>query len=327
MKESRYYEEMGNGVVRCTICPHNCIIKIGRKGFCQAIQNFDGKLFSINYGQITAIHLDPIEKKPLYHYRPGSLILSIGSFGCNFRCGFCQNHTISMGKEYDVVHRSPKQIVEKAIALRPNIGIAYTYNEPIIFFEFMRDIAIEAKNNNLDNILVSNGFINKEPLNEISPLLDAANIDLKAFNNEFYEKITRGKLNDVLNTIEILYDNNVHLEITHLLIQGFNDNIKEFKKMIKWIAAIDKTIPLHISRYYPAYKFTASATNASLIKHYADVAKEVLDYVYIGNVAYVDRNTYCPKCHHLVLRRDPYYESYIVNGKCENCGADIPIVF
>ena len=300
MKEIKYYRRMDNGDMQCTICPHNCIIKMGRKGFCQAIQNIDGKLFSINYGEITAIHLDPIEKKPLYHYKPGSMVLSIGSFGCNFRCGFCQNYSISMGNEYDTIYMNPKKIIERAKDFESAIGIAYTYNEPTVFYEYMRDVAIEAGSH-------------------VAKTLWAY--------DKFYKKITKGKLKNVLNTIETLYDNNVHLEITHLLIEGYNDNIKEFEKMIKWISAIDKTIPLHISRYFPAYKFTAKSTNIDLIKYYSEVAKEVLDYVYIGNVANVDRNTYCPNCKHLLVRREPYFESNVISGKCEKCGVDIPIVF
>ncbi|MBN2260262.1 MAG: AmmeMemoRadiSam system radical SAM enzyme [Clostridiales bacterium] len=326
MKEVSYFNNTDSDTVQCTLCPHNCMIKKGNKGFCKTVQNIEGKLFSINYGQVTAIHLDPIEKKPLYHYKPGSLVLSVGSFGCNFRCGFCQNHNISMGDGYDVSLIYPKRLVEKAKALRPNIGIAYTYNEPTVFYEFMKDIAIEIKKNNLDNILVSNGYINEKPIQELSRYLDAANIDIKSFDNKFYEKITRGELKQVLNTIEILYENKVHVEITHLLIQGFNDNIKDFKRMLKWIAEIDDKIPLHISRYYPAYKFTSHATEVGLIKHYCDVAKDILKYVYIGNVAYVDRNTYCPNCHHLIVRREPYLEIKIIDGKCSNCGEYIPIV-
>jgi pyruvate formate lyase activating enzyme len=270
--------------------------------------------------------MDPIEKKPLYHYKPGSLILSVGSFGCNFCCGFCQNHTIALGSAYDQIFAKPEMLVSRAKKLDLNIGIAYTYNEPTVYFELMVDTASAIKNAGLDNVMVSNGFINPEPLRELIPLMDAANIDLKAYDNQFYKKYVRGHLEEVKRTIVILNESKVHLEITHLLIQGFNDNIRDFTQMCQWISDLNSDIPLHISRYYPAYKFTTHATDVRLIKHYADVARKYLNYVYIGNVAYADNNTYCPQCHHIVIRRTPYLDTSTVGHYCENCGALIPLV-
>ncbi len=326
MKEARFYKKLESHAVRCYLCPHLCVLKNGQKGICRTRKNRDGVLYSLNSEIITALHIDPIEKKPLYHYKPGSLILSIGSFGCNFCCGFCQNHTIALGNTYDQISVTPEKLVSRAKKTDLNIGIAYTYNEPTVYFELMEDTARAIKKVGLDNILVSNGFINPEPLRELIPLMDAANIDLKAYDNRFYKKYVRGRLEEVKSTIKILNESKVHLEITHLLIQGFNDNIRDFTKMCQWISNINPDIPLHISRYYPAYKFTTHATDVRLIKHYAEVARKYLNYVYIGNVAYADNNTYCPHCHHIVIRRTPYLDVGNIGHYCENCGALIPLV-
>ena len=326
MKEALFYKKMNNSEVKCLLCPHFCVLKNGQSGLCSTRKNIDGKLIVLNYNSITVMHMDPIEKKPLYHFKPGSLILSIGSYGCNFRCGYCQNHTISFGNLHDTIKTTPKHIAQRALDLDINIGVAYTYNEPTVFYEMMRDTAIEVNKLGMDNILVSNGYINERPLRELIPNIQGANIDLKAFNQHFYEKITRGNLKDVLRTIEVLHSEGVHLEITHLLIQGFNDNINDFKEMINWISKVSPEIPLHVSRYYPAYKFTTRATNPHLIKHYADVAKEKLKYVYMGNVAYVDINTYCPECGHVIIRRTPFLQINLKGNKCEKCGHEIHIV-
>lgn len=327
MEEARYYNKSEDNFVECNICPHNCIIKEGGVGICNAKKNIEGKLFSINYGEITSMNLDPIEKKPLFHYKPGSSILSLGSFGCNFGCGFCQNYTIAFGDGHGANYISSDDIVDKAKKIDGNIGIAFTYNEPTVFYEYMLDTAIKAKEHGLDTVMVSNGYINEEPLKELSAYIDAANIDLKAFDEKTYYKLTKGSLQEVKNTIEYLYKEKVHIEITHLLIQGFNDNIKEFENMVNWIAKIDPKIPFHISRYYPAYKFTVRPTDVNLIKQYQEIAKKYLEFVYIGNVPYSDINTYCPKCHNLIIRRTPNFEINISDNKCGKCGEYIPIVF
>lgn len=327
MEEAKYYNKIEENSVECNICPRNCIIKEGGFGICNAKKNIEGKLFSINYGEITSMNLDPIEKKPLFHYKPGSSILSVGSFGCNFACGFCQNYSISFGVGNGANHISPEDIVDKAKKIDGNIGIAFTYNEPIVFYEYMLDTAKKAKQNGLDTVMVSNGYINKEPLEELSEYIDAVNIDLKAFDEKTYYRLTKGSLQEVKDTIEYLHEKKVHVEITHLLIQGFNDNIKEFENMVNWIATVDPKIPFHISRYYPAYKFAVRATDVNLIKQYQEIAKKYLKFVYIGNVPYADINTYCPKCHNLIVRRTPNFEINISDNKCKKCGEYIPIVF
>lgn len=321
-----YAEALDDGVVRCVLCPHFCVLKEGQKGLCRARENLNGRLMSLNHGIATAIHLDPIEKKPFYHYRPGSLILSVGSFGCNFSCGFCQNHSISLGKNFEKIPITAAQLLKQARRLDMNIGMAYTYNEPTVFYEQMLETATLIKEAGMDNVLVSNGYINPEPLEELIPLMDAANIDLKAFEKPFYRKYVRGEIDPVKRTIERLHESPVHLEITHLLIQGFNDNIRAFTRMCDWIADLSPDIPFHVTRYYPAYRFTTHATDIRLLKHYADVAKSRLNYVYIGNVAYADNNTYCPRCRHIIVRRTPALEINNVDNRCPNCGEPIPIV-
>lgn len=326
MREALYARMMESGAVQCRLCPHFCVLEAGQKGFCRTRQNVGGTLMALNDDLVTAFHLDPIEKKPLYHFKPGSLILSVGSFGCNFACGFCQNHSISLGETYDRIQVSSRQLVRQARKVDINIGLAYTYNEPTVFYELMLETAQAIREAGMVNVLVSNGYINPEPLEALIPWMDGANIDLKAFDNTFYRKYTRGTLPPVLETIRRLHAAHVHLEITHLLIQGFNDNIRSFVRMCEWIAALDPGIPFHVSRYYPAYKFSTHATDLRLIRHYAETAKKFLKYVYIGNVAYADNNTYCPSCGRLLIRRTPVLEWDSSLQSCPICGEPIPIV-
>lgn len=270
----------------CKICPRECNIHEGQTGFCRARSNEDGKIVCKNYGRITALALDPIEKKPLSRYMPGSKVLSVGSYGCNFLCGFCQNNRISMsdGTDINTVDISPKELVTKALETvsSGNIGIAYTYNEPLIGYEFVKDSSQIAKEKNLKNIIVSNGYINEEPLKELLPSIDAANIDLKAFTPEFYKKIG-GDLDTVKRSIELIADS-CHLEITCLIIPDENDKHDEIERMSKWIAGIDKSIPLHLSRFFPTYKYShREETSRQRVDILQDIALQYLSHVYKGN--------------------------------------------
>ncbi len=272
--------------VQCEICPHHCKIEEGHVGLCKGRMNKDGKIISENYGKLTGFALDPIEKKPLYHFHPGSKILSIGSYGCNLNCPFCQNCDISMvgGKEAGAMEITCEELVEKAIDLRSsgNIGIAYTYNEPLIGYEFVRDCATLAKQSGLKNVVVSNGYICEEPLKELLPVIDAFNIDLKGFTEEFYHKL-RGDLATVKRTITLAAASS-HVEVTTLIIPGENDTEEEMEALSGWLASINPEIPLHISRFFPRWQMQdREATPVAKVYHLADVARKNLNNVHEGN--------------------------------------------
>jgi len=272
--------------VKCKICPHQCHIDENEIGFCRARSNKKGVITAINYGLITSISMDPIEKKPLYRFLPGSQILSVGSFGCNLRCSFCQNYQISMAGIKDIQTRkvSPQELVSQALELKDqgNIGIAYTYNEPLVGYEYVRDCAVLARQKGLKNVLVTNGYVCAEPLKEILPYIDALNIDLKGFTEEFYHKVS-GDLETVKRSIKLASENN-HIEVTTLIIPGENDSEDEIRKMSQWLASIRPDIPLHLSRFFPCYKMTdRNPTEVASVYALAEIARESLDYVYVGN--------------------------------------------
>lgn len=272
--------------VECEICPHHCKIEEGHLGLCRGRMNHNGEIISENYGRLTALALDPIEKKPLYHFYPGSRILSVGSYGCNLNCPFCQNCDISMvnGSETDSVRVSCEELVEKAVSLQDkgNIGIAYTYNEPLIGYEFVRDCARLARERELKNVVVTNGYICEEPLKALLPLIDAFNIDLKGFMESFYHKL-RGDLATVKRTIELAAAQS-HVEVTTLIIPGENDSEEEMKKLSGWLAGISPEIPLHISRFFPRWKMQdRDATPVDQIYRLAELARKNLNNVHEGN--------------------------------------------
>lgn len=270
----------------CEICPRRCRIKEGSTGFCGARMNRDGRIVAANYGKITSIALDPIEKKPLKRFFPGSKILSVGSYGCNFRCPFCQNYRISMERTpINCLETTPPQLVEKALELVPqgNIGLAYTYNEPLIGYEFVMDCARLASEKGLKNVVVTNGFINEKPLEALLPYIHAFNIDLKSFSAEFYKKI--GGEPEVVKRTIALAAKKSHVEVTTLVIAGENDGEEEMRQLAQWLASVDASIPLHISRFFPAYQMTdRMSTPVNTVLHLADIARESLLYVYEGNL-------------------------------------------
>lgn len=272
--------------VQCEICPHHCKIEEGHLGLCKGRMNRDGKIISENYGKLTAVALDPIEKKPLYHFCPGSKVLSVGSYGCNLNCPFCQNCDISMvgGSEIEVEEIICEELVVKALSLKNagNIGIAYTYNEPLIGYEFVRDCATLAKQKGLKNVVVTNGYICEEPLKELLPVIDAFNIDLKGFTEEYYHKL-RGDLATVKRSIE-LASAKCHVEVTTLIVPGENDSEEEMEALAGWLSGINSNIPLHISRFFPRWQMQdKDATPVKEVYRLAEVARRYLKYVHEGN--------------------------------------------
>lgn len=272
--------------VACGICPHRCILREGQTGICRARSNRGGIIRSDNYGLVTSIALDPIEKKPLCHFYPGSHILSVGSFGCNLHCPFCQNYEISMARKEDSLYSviSPDDLVSRALAQKTlgNIGIAFTYNEPLIGYEYVYDTSALAREKGLKTVLVTNGYVNEEPLLALLPLIDAMNIDLKTFSEDFYKRLG-GALEDVKRTIE-LSAARCHVEITTLIIPDENDSDDEMRRISQWLAGINPDIPLHISRFFPRYKMQdRRSTKIEAVYRLAEIARESLHYVHEGN--------------------------------------------
>lgn len=334
MQEAQFYKKTNGNTVKCLLCPWFCELSPGQTGNCKVRENIDGLLVTHVYNQVAALGTDPIEKKPLYHFFPGKNILSIGEVGCNLHCTFCQNFHISQcyATQYDAFHTtSVNQIVKMALNTRNNIGIAYTYNEPFTFYEFMFDIASLAKEKNLKNVVVSNGYVNPEPLEQILPYIDAFNIDLKAFDDHFYKKQTKGKLEPVLASLTKIAKAGNHLEVTNLVIPGFNDDEEKFGEMVKWIAGeLGPQIPLHLSRYFPQYKLDVPPTPLEKLNRLFYIATSHLHHVYLGNV--VDgkhASTWCRNCHSLLIERN-HYQTRIVqpgfNGTCENCGTPAHVI-
>ncbi len=328
MEEVKYYKGLEGGKVQCFLCPQECLIREGKKGFCRARENKGGKLYSLIYGEVSSSGMDPIEKKPLYHFYPGRPILSLGTVGCNFACPYCQNWNISQA-EVPTRHISPAEAVKLA---RENnsLGIAYTYSEPLIWYEYVLDTSQLARKENLVNVLVTNGFINEGPLKELLPFVDAMNIDVKASNEEFYKNICKGKLAPVLKTAETAKKKGVHLEVTNLVIPTLNDKDEEIEKLVDWVASsLGVDTPLHFSRYFPQYKFDTPATPASTLTRAREIALKRLRYVYLGNISEPEAEaTYCHNCKKPVIKRSGYtITNYDVEkGKCKHCGTEINIV-
>jgi pyruvate formate lyase activating enzyme len=334
-KEALLYQKQEHGRVQCLLCNHYCLIEDRDYGFCRVRYNESGTLYSINYSKIIANVSDPIEKKPLYHFLPSTKAYSIASAGCNFRCEFCQNWQISQQIETAKLkvpskHFSPEMAVSEA--KKDNCSsIAYTYTEPTIFFEFAYETAKIAKANDIKNVFVTNGYMSQQALDMITPYLDAANVDLKAFSDSFYKNLCQAHLKPVLKTIEAMKQKGIWLEITTLLIPGENDTEEEMGKIADFIASIDTEIPWHISRFYPAYKNNANPTSKDKLESAYKIGKSRnLKYVYVGNYPTdYGNNTYCPKCEHELIQRYGFYvqENNIENNKCKFCGQQIAGIF
>jgi pyruvate formate lyase activating enzyme len=319
--EAAYYEKRPDGKAQCHLCPHECLLAEGKKGICNIRRNEGGRLIASGYGECTSLSMDPIEKKPLYHFHPGKSILSTGPNGCNFACKFCQNWTISQ-EEVDTAYVTPKDLVTLA-GKHGSLGISYTYSEPLIWFEYLRDAGTLAHEAGLVNVLVTNGFINPEPLEELLPLIDAMNIDLKASSEDFYRQQCGGRLEPVLETIRAAY-NKCHIELTNLVIPTLNDSDEDLDRLIAWVAELGVEIPLHFSRYFPHHKLNLPPTPESTLVRAYEKARKRLRYVYLGNVALEGTSdTHCYQCQALLVVRSGYRTRIVglSGGKCRSCGA------
>lgn len=321
-KEAMYYEKKENKIVQCELCPHNCVIKEGNRGICRVRINEGGTLYTENYGEISSMGVDPIEKKPLYHFYPSQGILSLGTYGCNFKCKFCQNFRISQQRPA-TTYQNPDDIIKQAKE-RDIMGIAYTYSEPMVWYEFVYETAIKAHEAGLNNVLVTNGFLNQKPLKKLTKYIDAANIDLKSFNNDFYKEICGGTLQPVLDTIKYMYGK-THLELTTLIVTNHNDGLDELEDIFKWVSDLSKDIPMHLSRYFPNYKLDDPSTPEKKMEAAYELAKKYLNYVYIGNMrSKKGQNTYCPDCKtEVITRRYFNTQTHLEEGRCPECGKQI----
>ncbi len=336
IREAMLYERQEGGRVHCRLCSHRCRISDGRFGFCGVRRNREGTLYTHAYGEAVAANADPVEKKPLYHFLPGTTTFSVATMGCNFRCGFCQNWAISQapleGEEtIGGTPLSPEEIVDNALD-RGCRSISYTYTEPTIFFEYAYDTARLAHDRGLLNIFVSNGYMTEEALAAIHPWLDACNIDLKSFRDEFYRTTCKARLKPVLDTIERIGKSDIWMELTTLVVPGLNDSPKEIRDIARFIAAIDPGIPWHISRFFPAYH--ADRTGATPVEKLRDARRigvsEGLHHVYLGNVPGESGDIVCPRCFRIVVeRRDggTAPEIHVDRNRCAFCGQHIGGVF
>lgn len=333
MVEAKHYNKNADGLIRCELCPHQCKLHDGETGLCGVRKHVNGNLVAENYGKITALHLDPIEKKPLYHYFPGRQILSVGSFGCNFRCGWCQNASISQpdSKQYRSLPVTLPELVVQTAVDSKSFGIAYTYNEPVVYFEYMLDIAKKAIKAGLKNVMVTNAHINPRPLAELLPLLHAVNADLKSFDAGFYKRRAGGNLETVKKSLITMASQGIHLELTMLVIPGFNDDKEMFKNLTTWVAdMLSPRTVLHLSRYFPALQMRQPPTPLELLEGFYEIAKKQLPYVYLGNVQGRPEasSTRCQKCGSSVIERTAYYTNALgidEYGCCMHCNEQICI--
>ncbi len=324
MKEALFYTKEDSAVV-CHLCRRECKIPESSVGFCKVRKNIDGKLHSLSYGRVIAYHIDPIEKKPLYHFYPGSHTFSFSSAGCNFACKFCQNWEISQEWiELPQTEMSPEQILALA---RNTDGISYTYTEPTIFYEFARDIGIEAKKNGLYNVFVSNGYMGEKVIKDMNTFLDGINVDLKG-DKRLYKELCGGVVQEyILENIEQIYKKQIHLELTTLIIPDWNDNRKVIRELAEFILSLDENIPWHLSAFYPHYKMSDyPPTSPKKLLELGTFVKNLgLNYIYLGNIGPSEfSHTYCHNCGELIIKRDYNVVVYLTNGRCPSCGTKIP---
>ncbi len=327
-----HFEQRETGSFRCTLCPRFCVIRPDKQGWCGTRENKEGTLIARTYGRISSVGPDPIEKKPLYHFWPGSATWSLGGIGCNLGCLHCQNWSISTAKSTRTTRFiSPKKAVKEAQEMKcPSISL--TYNEPLIWYEYLIDIAAECEKSNLDVILVTNGYTNADVAEEVAKVISAANIDIKGFTDDFYVEICKGHLDPVLETARIFKENGVHVETTTLVIPGLNDSKEELQRLVQWhIGILGPDTPIHFSRFFPHHEMQdRRSTPVKTLEMAEKLARDIgIKFVYLGNLRGSGNHTYCPKCNTKLIERNGYD---IINRelssekKCNKCGESIPII-
>jgi len=331
LKEARYYEKLENEEVRCLLCPKKCVVGDKERGYCGVRENRKGTYYTLVYAEPCAIHLDPVEKKPFFHVLPGSRALSFSTVGCNMECKFCQNWQISQTRPEQAysVHTPPEAIVDSAVKTGAS-SIAYTYGEPVIFIEYMEDVSKIARERKIKNLVVTNGYLNEKPLDDLCDVVDAIKIDLKAFEEKYYREICSAELKPVLDSIAHIFKRGVWLEIVYLMVPTLNDDMKLIRDMAKWL--LDNTadyVPVHFSRFYPQYRLkNLPPTPVSSLETAAEILMdEGMKFVYVGNVpGNKYESTYCPKCGKRIIYREGYRvkEVNVKNGRCAFCGEEIP---
>jgi len=329
LHEALFWKRLKDKVVQCTLCPNYCVLKDGEFGKCRVRKNVGGKLYSLDYAKPCSLAVDPIEKKPFYHFLPGSKVLSIATAGCNMCCKHCQNWQISQSYVWQVPYTrvEPEQVVD--IAIQNNIKtIGYTYTEPTIFYEYMIGIAKIAKRRGIKNVIVSNGYTNKEPLLKMARYIDGVNIDLKFMSDKLYKETSCARLEPILETIKTLHKKGVWLEITNLVIPTLNDKTQDIKKTVNWISDnVGKNVPLHFTAFWPSYKLNhLPPTSEKVLINARKIALQKLNYVYAENISNKETNTtYCPKCGKALIIRNNFtvIKNNIKNGRCPYCNTKI----
>lgn len=326
LREAAYYERGPNGLALCRLCPKGCRIPPGGRGFCRTRANVDGTLYAVNYARVAAVHLDPVEKKPLFHFYPGHTVLSFGTFGCNLACGFCQNWAISQ-EDAPTEALAPADLCRLGAACREAdprcAGVAFTYNEPGMWFETILDAAPLCRARGLKVVMVTNGYLSPAPLGDLLGVVDAFNVDVKAMDRRFYTRVCRGTLDPVLATVEAIRRAGRHVEVTHLVIPGENDREEDFRRLVDWLAGVGEDIPLHLSRYHPAFRMRRPATPRETLERFRAIARERLRYVYLGNTGRPgDEDTRCHACGRRLIAREGFAVTAVDldGGRCPGCG-------
>ena len=331
LTEARYYEKLPHRKIKCVLCPRECVIDDVERGYCGVRENRGGSYYTLVHSRPCTAHIDPIEKKPLFHFKPASLAFSIATVGCNVECKFCQNWQISQIrpeqiKNYDM----PPDVVAKYASDKNCASIAYTYTEPVIFTEYMYDCAVAGNEKNISSVMISNGYINPKPMKDLCKVLSAVKIDLKAFTEKFYKDLVAGELKPVLDTLILLKEMNVWTEIVYLVIPSHNDDPQELKDMCKWIVReLGPDVPIHFTRFYPQYRLkNLPPTPVSTLEQARNIALDAgMHFSYVGNVPqHEGENTYCPSCQETLIKRRGYFilENNITGNKCKNCQQEIP---
>ena len=326
-KPAAYYDKLDGGRVICRLCPAHCKLKEGQAGICRSRFNQSGQLFTDNYGELVTLASDPIEKKPLYHFHPGSSILSTGPNSCNLSCKHCQNWTISQ-QTAGTSYLEPERLVQACLR-QGSLGVAFTYTEPMMWYEYIMDVAPLLRKKDKKIVLVTNGYIDPEPLEDFIRVTDAMNVDLKSMSSRFYRRICKGKLEPILDNLRRISDSPVHLEITNLVIPGENDSDTDLSDLVDFVASLSSMVPLHFSAYYPSYRMDNSPTPVDSLLRAAAIARRSLKYVFLGNVRLSEgSDTMCPGCGEKLISRSGYYTSVtgLAGGRCSHCGFETGII-